>query len=237
MSNSFSYPGGELKLFRQAQHWKRYFSGYLLPYLHGQVLEVGAGTGNTTPFLNRNASITSWTLLEPDATMARQLRLAVAKGMLPANCATVHGDTHSLSSDLFDAIVYIDVLEHIGNDREELERATRMLRPNGHLMVLSPAFERLYSPFDQAIGHYRRYNRRSLSALADKDQLQLRKLIYLDSAGGLLSLGNRLLLKQSYPTLQQVKWWDRWLVPLSTITDTMLLHTFGRSILAIWQKK
>ena len=65
----------------------------------------------------------------------------------------------------FDAVLYIDVLEHIEDDRGELERATRLLREGGYLIVLSPAHQWLFSPFDEAIGHFRRYDRRSLGAL------------------------------------------------------------------------
>ena len=39
----------------------------------------------------------------------------------------------------FDAILYIDVLEHIEDDRAEMARAAARLKPGGALIVLAPA--------------------------------------------------------------------------------------------------
>ena len=46
-----SYQGTELPLFSQASNWKKYFSSLIKQYIRGSVLEVGAGSGNTTPFI------------------------------------------------------------------------------------------------------------------------------------------------------------------------------------------
>jgi hypothetical protein len=51
----------------------------------------------------------------------------------------------------FDAMLYIDVPEHIENDIVELENASRHPNDNGHLIALSPAHEFLFSEFDKAI--------------------------------------------------------------------------------------
>jgi hypothetical protein len=59
---------------------------------------------------------------------------------------------------------------------------------------------------------------------------------YLDSFGALASVGNRLLLRQSMPTLDQILLWDRRLVPISTIFDPILGYRAGKSILGIWKK-
>ena len=63
-------------------------------------------------------------------------------------------------------MLYIDVLEHIEHDLDELARAASHLAPGGHLVVLAPAHQALFSDFDRAIGHYRRYNRAGLQKLA-----------------------------------------------------------------------
>ena len=114
-------------------------------------------------------------------------------------------------AESFDSILYIDVLEHIKDDRTELEMASRHLEPNGHLIVLAPAHQSLFTPFDSAIGHFRRY---SLPGLAALSPLGTRMILsrYLDCIGLFASLGNRLLLHSSSPTLKQIKFWDSLLV-------------------------
>ncbi len=72
MSEEYKYPGAELILFNQALHWKKYFARYIQPYIKGSVLEVGAGIGGNTAFLN-DGSASAWLLLEPDKNMAATL--------------------------------------------------------------------------------------------------------------------------------------------------------------------
>ncbi len=116
------------------------------------------------------------------------------------------------ASESFDTIVYIDVLEHIEDDAGELKLAARRLRRGGRIVVLSPAHQFLYTPFDAAIGHFRRYNRSSLRKISPPG-LELEKLFYLDAFGIAASAMNRLLLRQSMPTKAQIETWDKWIVP------------------------
>ena len=135
----------------------------------------------------------------------------------------------------FDTIVYIDVLEHIEDDRGELARAAELLVPGGHVIVLSPAHNWLYTPFDKVIGHYRRYSRPALRALAP-GALKLVRMDYLDSVGLLASLANRLILHQSMPTHRQIAVWDKGMVRLSRLLDPVLGDNVGKSVLGIWKR-
>jgi len=58
---------------------------------------------------------------------------------------------------------------------------------------------------------------------------------YLDSAGLLASLGNRLLLRQAMPSAAQLRIWDSCLVPVSRGLDRLLGYRLGKSILGVWQ--
>src|SRR6266436_5578546 len=158
----FVYEGDELELFSRAENWKRYWSAHVRPYLGNLVLEVGAGTGANTALLNKDAL--EWVCLEPDRNMAAML-VERQRATWFAGTRTIAG----LITDLpctpsFDSIVYIDVLEHIKDDSAEIAAATARLRPNGTLVVLSPAHAWLFSAFDATIGHYRRYSPRDLRA-------------------------------------------------------------------------
>lgn len=234
MTEPFKYQGSELELFQHANNWKRYFAGVIRPFIKGNVLETGAGIGSTTLLLN-DGSPTSWLLLEPDDVMSENLVNQCRTGQLPANCQVKKGTTENLMGS-FDTIIYIDVLEHIENDRAELMRASALLKPGGHLVVLSPAFQHLFSPFDKAIGHFRRYTRSALEKISPQE-LKAVSIRYYDSTGYFASVMNKLLLRQRYPSLRQVKFWDKWLVPVSRISDKVFFHSFGKSIIAIWRKE
>jgi hypothetical protein len=117
----------------------------------------------------------------------------------------------------------------------EIRQATNHLSPTGQLIVLSPAHNWLYSQFDSAVGHYRRYTRKKLQALATQSLLR-GTTIYLDSVGLFLSLGNRLLLHRRMPSLSQIMFWDRWIVPLSRYLDPLFGQRIGKSVLGVWQR-
>jgi SAM-dependent methyltransferase len=238
MSERFEYIGSELEVFAGAVRWKQYFGAQLRRFIQGNVLEVGAGLGGTTGVLCQGA-IDSWTCLEPDANLAGQLRAKLECGSL-LGTRPIQVTTGTLADipagALFDTIVYIDVLEHIENDRAEMSAAAEHLSPDGHLIVLSPAHNWLFSPFDRAIGHVRRYTRASLLEAAPP-QLQLVRLRYLDAVGLLASLANRSVLRSGDPTKSQIRFWDTCMVPLSRVVDPLLGYRVGKSIIAVWRLK
>ena len=236
MSESSTYKGSELELFARAQNWKKYIAAQMAPHIRGRVLEVGAGLANTTPFLFQD-QVTDWVCLEPDLSLAARIQNKIAAHELPACCRMVPGTLADLPADVrFQAILYIDVLEHIAADREELASAAQRLLEGGKLIVMSPAHPWLMSEFDLLIGHHRRYTQRSLLAIAPNSLTPIQSG-YLDSAGLLASMANRLLLRQGLPTEKQIDFWDRVLVRLSLLLDRILSHHVGKSILAVWEKR
>lgn len=227
------YQGNELELFAKAHRWRSYWADHVRPYVRGRVLEVGSGTGSATLSLVDSSS--SWCGLEPDESLLRDAarRLHEAGHRVEYVAETL--DQHR-KAEGYDTILYIDVLEHIENDLEELRLARHHLAHGGRLIVLAPAHQRLYSDFDKHVGHYRRYSARSFRRL-DLPGLRLRSVRYLDSVGTVLSLANRILLKQSLPTPAQIEVWDRKVVPLSRVFDRLTGYHFGKTVVGIWEKQ
>jgi SAM-dependent methyltransferase len=228
---TITYVGQELDLFAHARRWKAYWASRVRPFIRGDVLEVGAGLGQNTALL-QNANVRSWRCLEPDPQLAVRLAAIVAPLGI---CPIAIGTTASIRGELFDSILYIDVLEHIEQDRDELAKAAELLRPGGHVLVLSPAHQSLFSDFDAAIGHFRRYNRRSLEACSPPG-CRLETTFYLDCAGMGASLANCLLLRQDNPTLGQIRFWDRLIVPVSRLLDPVFGYRLGKTIVGVWTK-
>jgi 2-polyprenyl-3-methyl-5-hydroxy-6-metoxy-1,4-benzoquinol methylase len=233
-ASEYAYGGGELALFAHAKNWKQYWGAQIRSYLQGEILEVGSGIGANLRLL-RNERQRRWVCLEPDAQLL--LKAKGAENRLLNGCEFVEGTLAVLNNhEQFDAILYIDVLEHIDDDRGELEKAAVHLKPGGRLIVLSPAHPWLFSKFDAAIGHHRRYTRKSLLAIT-ASSLKIERVRYLDSCGLIASLANRLLLRQPLPTINQILFWDRVLIPMSRVLDPLLGFTVGKSILAVWKKQ
>jgi SAM-dependent methyltransferase len=230
-----SYAGRELEIFAAATNWKSYWGGHVTRFLHGDVLEVGAGLGaNTKTLVNR--AIERWVCLEPDPGLATLLAESIPRIAFGERCEVREGTiTVVRSSEEFDAILYLDVLEHIADDRSELRRAVDHLRVGGTLIVLAPAHGWVFSAFDDAIGHYRRYDKVSLRE-AVPAPLTSELVIYLDSVGILASLANRLFLKRALPKGWEIRLWDKVFVGGSRILDPLLRYSVGKSVLGVWRK-
>jgi SAM-dependent methyltransferase len=229
----FEYVGNELELFAHAMVWKRYWAGEVRRYLGSRIADIGAGIGTNLALLGQADQ--EWTCVEPDAELAAQISAGLEAKRFPFFCNVIVGTCADLEKDTFDSLLYIDVLEHIANDEVEIVTAAQRLRIGGHLIMLAPAHQFLYSPFDAAIGHHRRYSRPDIARLTPPS-LQPILLRYLDSVGMIASLANRLMLKASQPKLSEIRFWDRFMVPLSRLVDSITGYHIGKSLLCIWRR-
>ena len=230
MTNSNDYIGSELELFSHAKIWKRYWAEKLIPFIQGPVLEVGAGLGSNTKLLVTKEM--SWHQLEPDLEFYHKLKKI---NQNKKNCEAFHGFLNDHEIGEYQTIIYIDVLEHIQKDQQELKIAASRLKKNGCLIVLSPAHQFLMSNFDINIGHFRRYNKSMLRDLCPK-RMVVKKQFYLDSVGLLASFAAH-FIKSGNPTSKQIFFWDRIMVPVSKILDPLLFFSVGKTIITIYEKK
>jgi SAM-dependent methyltransferase len=224
------YVGGELPLFLEARNFHRYYLDLFEPWLRGRVLEVGGGLGALTESLLER-DVGAITVCEPDVELAARLAERVG-----CRADVVVGGLRDVPPDrgAFDAVLYVDVLEHIEDDQAELVAAVGRLSPGGALLVGGPAHDWLFSSFDTAIGHHRRYDRGRLRALiAGCPTLDLVRFAYFDCLGVLLSLGNRWIGDQRMPSPRQIQFWDRLVLPMSRRLDRLLAHRVGKSFVAV----
>lgn len=116
-----------------------------------RVLEVGCGTGNVLRLLNDICS--DGTVVGLDL-FAEGLKYAQQR----TSAALVQADMHHPPfSNCFDIIGLFDVLEHLSDDRQVLRDLNGMTREGGFLFVTVPAHPQLWSYFDEASRHCRRY--------------------------------------------------------------------------------
>ena len=148
----------------------------------------------------------------------------------------VHGTLQDVPNNKYDCILYIDVLEHISNDYNEISKCLKYLNDNGKIIVLAPAYNFLFSNFDQSVGHFRRYNKRTLYNLEQK-QLKLKYIYHLDTIGLILNLLNKFVLKKPLPNGAQIILWDKLVIPFSKFFDRLFKYSFGRTIVGIYEYK
>jgi SAM-dependent methyltransferase len=78
-----------------------------------------------------------------------------------------------LPSASIDAVILLNVLEHIAKDEIALAHVARILRPGGIAIIEVPAGPGLYDAYDQFLKHHRRYSAKDLKATATKMNMEV----------------------------------------------------------------
>ena len=222
------YQGKELENFDLANFWRKYVYFQIKFFLKNEILEVGAGIGSFTK--NYEKSFNEITLIEPDKYNFKKLKQNIRnKNIVILNTSI------KKTKKKFNCILYMNVLEHIRDHVKEINFAIKKLNRNGFLIILVPAHQKLFTKFDKAVGHYRRY---SMSFFKKKFRnIILEKIIFLDFFGYFLYFFNNLFLKKEvYPSKFKILIWDKIFTPITIIIDFLIGYKFGKNILCIYKK-
>jgi hypothetical protein len=224
------YPGIELENFDKAVIWRKYIYLLIKKYISNNTLEVGAGIGSFTK--NYQKKIKSITLSETDKS---NFNLLLEKFKNKNNIKIINSFTKQINEN-FNTILYLNVLEHIEKDTEEINQALKKLKTNGYLIILVPAHNELYSKFDKAIGHIKRYKTDFFKSLK-LNNAEVVELYYLDCLGYFLYYLNKMFFKEeTYPTKLKIFIWDKLFTPFSVILDKFSNYKFGKNVLCVIKK-
>lgn len=223
------YPGKELEIFDKAVFWRKYIYFLVRKYLKNGLLEVGAGIGSFTK--NYKNNFTNISLTELDKKNIKRLK----KRFKNSKIKILSKFTSEIGKK-FNTILYMNVLEHIKNDKKEINISLSKLNKKGYLIILVPAHNELYTKFDKEIGHFRRYKINFFKKLKLKNS-KIIKLQYLDCLGYFLYYLNKMFYKDEvYPSESKIFIWDKFFTPLTFFLDKFLNYKFGKNILCIIKK-
>mgnify|MGYP006122843839 CR=1 FL=1 len=225
-----NYPETATERFDNANLHIRYCLSFIKKYIKGNVLEVGAGCGSFT----RNyvqSDHKDITLTELDKKNISDLK---QKFINFKNIKIVESAIDQVDGE-FDAILYLHVLEHIKDDENEIKEAKKKLKKGGHLIIMVPAYQKIYSNLDKAVGHYRRYERDFFKKnLFDLERVNL---LSLDVIGYFLYYLNRIFFKkETFPSRLKIFIWDKIFTPLTIIIDRLTGFNYGKCIVTIYRK-
>lgn len=224
-----NYPSEATEKFDNAKFHRKYCMSFVKKFIQGEVLEVGAGCGSfTRDYFNSDLNIT---LTETDQKNYEDLKRFFYK----KNNVTITNNKIFNIDKKFDTILYLHVLEHIEEDRKELESAYEKLKKGGRLIIMVPKHQKLYSNFDKAIGHFRRYE----LDFFEKNLVNLERklLISLDSVGYILYFLNKIFFKnETFPSYLKIFIWDKIFTPFTILLDFFTNYKFGKCIVAVYKK-
>ena len=235
MNNSANpeYPGKDLEAMSFAVNYHQWIVDELAPFFGQNVVEVGAGVGDLTALLLQTG-LKHLYAFEP----ASNLFPLLAKNMEKQSRVTIINDYFKpeLAPDVIDSVLYINVLEHIKNDRTELLMVNRALRNGGHLLLFVPALQWLFSNADMSMGHFRRYYRPDLVKLVEETGFTIEKAHYFDMGGILPWYLNFVVLKNSF-NASSVALYDKIVVPAMRLFERAVKPPIGKNVLLVAKKE
>jgi SAM-dependent methyltransferase len=228
------YAADDLETMSEARNYQAHVFGLVRPHLGARVLEVGCGIGTMTrQLLDRAERVVC---IEPNLNCATRAREALAGSDRVAIrvCHLEECNRVELQRERFDTVVCVNVLEHIEDD----VRALALFRDvvagtGGRVLVFVPAVQRLYGPHDAALGHHRRYSRRTLRAAFEAAGLDVVAMRYTNPIGLLGWMYNLYISGNTEHTTGQVRLFDRFVAPWALPLERLFVPPIGLSLFAV----
>lgn len=238
MSNkeTFIYEGRDLEAMSFAPRYHHWILDHFEPFVGNNIVEVGAGTGTFSEILLQrfNREIT---MIEPSQEMIAQLRRRLEQYSEHKSDNVYCGFSSELTlSKPADTFFYVNVLEHIEKDEEELVWMYQNLQSGGHICIFVPALPWLYGSHDEKVDHFRRYTMKELTKKAEQVGFEVQKAIYFDLPGVPLWWINFVLLRREMDP-EAVHLYDKLIVPILRNFEPSNMLPFGKNILMVARKK
>ena len=135
-----------------------------------------------------------------------------------------------------DSVACLNVLEHVRDDAAALAHFAAVLPEGGRVVLIVPAFESLYGPIDERLGHYRRYSKKSLAGVAERAGFRPEVLRYMNSAGFFGWWFNAHVAKRTAQSDAQIAVFDAVMVPVLRRVEQWMEPPVGQSIFAVLRK-
>ena len=218
----------------ECQNHRKWFAAFAQPYLGEHPIEIGSGLGDYA--MEWIPSVEKYTATEADPALFGELRkhmaaypsVTVRQLLLPTED---RGD-HS-------CLVSYNVLEHIDDHVGALQSMARLVRPEGYIVLVCPAFPFAMSPVDIATGHVRRYTKRTMRKALTDAGLEVVEVRYANSLGLICYYAFTSLLRKQPSTGGTMHFYDRLVVPVVRFFERLVGDhpPFGQSVVAVARVK
>lgn len=219
-----------LESLTSAVNYREWLASLAVPWLGDSPLEVGSGIGDYAA----TWSELGCALLASEADPQRLAHLRARFASHPRVRVTHLHVPIDITAD-HSAVVAYNVLEHIEDDVEALRGFRRLIRDDGHVVLLVPAFPIGMSAFDVEIGHFRRYRRQGLAATLSAAGLETVELRYVNPVGLLAWIAGMRLLRRRPQAGPLLRAYDR-VVPVLRRMEGSRRPPFGQSLFAVARK-
>lgn len=230
-----NYAGEDLDSMGDARNYYSWIIDEFGKFMSDNVAEVGAGSGTFSKYILKKGVKTFWAV-EPSPEMFPLLQ----DNLKEHSDVNLHNgffeETLPKTTGKLDTVFYINVLEHVEHDLEELKSVNKALKKGGHVCIYVPALPGIYGSFDEEVGHYRRYTKRDLKKKLTDAGFEVVKLHYSDMVGVFPWFLNFRVLKKRNLSKSQVSIYDKYIIPLIKLQEKYIKSPFGKNLWAVGKK-
>jgi 2-polyprenyl-3-methyl-5-hydroxy-6-metoxy-1,4-benzoquinol methylase len=230
------YAADDLEIMQDARRYAAHVYALFRDHIGTRVLEVGCGIGTMTRRLVEAAEVV--VAIEPNVACATRARAAL--GSHPRfdlrECHLEQCDPTELASHRFDTVFCVNVLEHIEDDVAALKTFREAVVPGGKVLIFVPAVQAAYGPLDAALGHHRRYSKRSLARAFAAAGLELEVLRYTNPIGLLGWMYGARITKSTLHSSRQIGLYETLVAPWALPLDRLIPPPIGLSLVAVGRR-
>ncbi len=191
------------------------------------VLDFGAGIGSLAEIFYKKTSI------KPECfeICNESQKILMQKGFTIKN--------EFLNEEKYDLIYSSNVLEHIENDYKAIANIKNMLKKDGYLIIIVPAFNFLFTEIDVEYCHFRRYNSKMLKKIFNQNDLLIQNIRFFDPIGFFILFFIKFFKINSHKKIisKNLIFYDKIIMKINLISDLIFRKICGKNIVLIAQKK
>jgi len=244
-SHLFNYQGNEnLELMSHCHRYNNWIYEQVLPVLKGNdILEVGSGIGVFSEKIIQDMPHSHITLTDvsPDYLIELENKFCTGNNKNNNNISVRkldlnnEEDYNKIGYEMFDTIVAMNVLEHLQDDEFVLQQLYRLLKKEGILILLVPAYKPLYNIIDAGVGHFRRYSKDELEGKVRNAHFNIERMFYFNMLGIIGWYLNGNVAGKNIISTHASQIFDN-IVPIMRTLEKSMGRRIGLSIFAILQK-
>lgn len=154
------------------------------------ILEIGCGMGTNIEILSKYGDV--------DGAEPAEIAISNCKQRFPNNKFFQKNIMELENDKKYDLICLFDVLEHIDDDFQALNKISELLEDNGDILISVPAYMFMWSSHDESLHHYRRYTLSSIKEIVKRTDLQIQRNTYFNSLLFPIALIERRIVRNKF---------------------------------------
>jgi len=138
-----------------------------------KILDLGCGTGFWTKYLFDYGDVTALDSANEALSICGEQQLK----------HLIQGDAERLpiADNSYDLVTALGLMEHVDSDRNFIKEVRRVLKPDGHALILTSAYMFLWGAHDGFAHHKRRYTQNTLKSLLRESGFEIVKISYVNT--------------------------------------------------------